>query len=113
MLKEIILQVELGSGITYNYKKECRVIKGYSVAIYPKRERSIKSLDEKNLIHYINKNYVLLHKEENCLGIWYHNGYYILDIVRVVFDFGVAVDLAKAHKQTAIYDLDRNKTIYI
>ena len=113
MLKEIIISVLTNGGITYNYRKECRVITGYTVAIYPKQERSVKSLSEKNLIHYIHENYELLKEEENCLGIWYHNGYYILDIVIVVSNVYRALHIAITSNQTAIYDLDKGQKIYL
>jgi len=113
VIKEIIEETVLNGAITYDYVNEKSLFTGYAVSIYPKRERSLKSLREKYLIHYIHENYDLLIKEPNCLGIWYHNGYYILDVVQVVFDLGVALEIARENDQIAIYDLDKGREIII
>ena len=121
MLKEIIRETELNGGITYDYLKECKVLAGYAVSMFPEREMSMPILDEKSLIFFIHTNYSLLIKEENYLGIWYNEinvmaknkGYYIFDVVRVVSDVREALHIAWKNNQKAIYDLDKQREIFV
>ena len=113
MLKEIIIESISNGGITYDYMNERSVHSGYAVSIYPKCERTVKVLSEKYLIHFIHENYDLLLITGNCIGIWEHNGYYYLDITRVVAGVHRAIDLARDYKQIAIYDLDKKDEITI
>ena len=113
MLKEILDEVGKNAGITYNYAKEYRVLTGYAVSLYPDREMSMPVLDEKDLIYFIHTNYDLLIKEENCLGIWWHKGMYVLDIIRVIANVYQAGHIAIINNQKAIYDLDKKQEIFI
>lgn len=105
--------MESNRGITYNYAKEYRVLTGYAVGMYPDREVSIPILDEKELIHFIHINYDLLIREENCLGVWYKEGVYVLDVVRVISNIYQAGHIAIINNQKAMFDLDKGQEIYL
>ena len=81
--------------------------------MFPEREMSMPILDEKSLIFFIHTNYSLLIKEENCLGIWYNEGYYVFDVVRVVSNVREALHIAWKNNQKAIYDLDKQREIFV
>ena len=113
MLKEILEYVEKNGGITYNFQEGHLQNSGFAVGIYPNRERTLTFLDDRRLIHFIHENYDLLANENNCIGIWWNKGYYVLDISTVVFREELALQIAKDNEQLAIYDLANNKTVYL
>ena len=114
MLKEILKEVELNGGITYNYINEIPVRKGYSVAGDKSFEVIIPHLlREKDLIEYIHENYDMLNIMGYHLGIWKHNKQYYLDVVKVMKDKELAIKYGILNKQIAIYDLDGQREIRI
>ena len=114
MLKEILKEVKLNGGITYDYEREISVRKGYSVAGSKSFEIIVPHLlREKDLIEYIHENYDMLTIMGYYLGIWKSGELYYLDITKVIKDKELAIKYAILNKQIAMYDLDKDKEIFI
>ena len=114
MLKEILTEVELNGGITYDYEREISVRKGYSVAGSKSFELIIpSSLREKDLIEYIHENYDMLTIGGYYLGIWKYGKQYYLDVTKVIKDKELAIKCAILNEQITMYDLDKDREIFI
>lgn len=111
MLREIKDYVKKNNGITFNFQGEYLQNSGYAVSEFPKRTRTVKSLTDRYLIHYIHCNYDKLTNDNYCLGIWYHNGYYIFDVVSIYYTRKKAVEAGIKHNQIAIYDLANEREL--
>lgn len=90
---------------------------GYVVAITPLVEDA-KNMDIHAVISYISKNQSMKVCEEEFLlyaGGWFDEDEdeFVVDLSIVTSDIEKAIKIGKMTKQKAIYDLDRDYTIYI
>lgn len=103
-LLNIVNQVNLKGGITYNLETgEVNPVHGYMVAI-PGHERTLSHIDKENLAKYIKQNADVLYKEGMYLGIWKDVSGYVVDTSELIDNKAEAVELGVRREQKAIWD---------
>lgn len=88
-------------GFTVNAKTLQPVTRGYAVAI-AKTQNSFGLEGLANVVKYVSE-----HPEINAFGGWYNskNNMYYFDATVIVEDLKKALELGRANKQLAIFDL--------
>jgi hypothetical protein len=121
----LVHAVAESGGATYDDNKhqvfEAGKDAGFAVSIMPDNELKVfmRTLDSnviaKSLIGFMETNKEILSSPENHIGIWYdkENNQLYFDITQVVPTEKGAMDLAKTHKQVAVFNLSTADTIYL
>ncbi len=109
----ILVHTEMLGGCTVNINNISLFIhKGYAVSTRKDAE-TITSLDN---AHEVLQAFIKEHEIElqrYMLGTWVNQGMMYIDLIKVYDDKGKALRAAKKHNQLAIFDLRRNKEIFL
>lgn len=86
---------------------------GYAVSIHPEATRVLTSVNEGDLLEYLLTHAEVLEREGNAFGGWRDpaDGRIYLDVSTVVDDLDVAIQLAKAHDQLAVWSFSEGRSI--
>lgn len=102
-------------GFTYDPKRDLFPTAGFSTGIFKNKERQLKTrtLLPSDIAAYVETVVQELLVPGACLGGWFDDGTWYLDVSVVLPTFEAAVELCKQHDQLAFYDLSAGKTIYM
>lgn len=118
-LNEIMQLHSTNNGSTYCMHLQGNMTKTpyYAVGVFPEKGLTLKrKLERKDLEGFLKK-YRAMFQKNYCLGTWIEKGQTVyLDIVKVIphtAGKNTALQLAKEHRQIAIYDLLNQQVINI
>ena len=105
------------SGITLNPKTFTTVSKGYAVSIKGLQVSTIEYFKSFDGLTRLTRNLDYCLENKACYGAWVHyngKGFVVFQSVSMVYDsLNEALEVAKKHRQKAIYSLHENKEIYL
>ena len=116
-IKKIITDAIVNGGFTKDSTgKDSTTKKGYIVSDYGKEKTYL--VDDKNDMIQLEKDIVKyfesIEKQKNVfVGGWLEDGIFYLDISRIYTSKKEATRTAKKNRQIAIYDIQKNKSIYL
>ena len=110
-------QIHEAGGFTYEPVDDTSPTSGFSVSIFPDREKSFKSADMTvgDIEKYLWDNADVWDDKNNKLGGWHDTdtGIVYLDVSVVTDDRETAWDLSRKHGQEGFYDLAAGETIIV
>lgn len=85
---------------------------GYAVSLFG-HEQTHDVLDPASVKAYVELNRNILRKQNVHFGVWYEDGTWYYDVTTIVKSKRWAEELGRRNRQKGIYDLAREKTIFL
>ncbi len=104
-----------GGGSTTHARTGVEPTEGYGVSTFKDREFTVDNMTQTDLDNYINQNSDLLDQDDVFLGTWRDkaNNRDVIDVSAVIDDRDVALRVARAADQDAIWDFANQKEIRV
>lgn len=101
---------KLNGGFTYRVADGAHPTEGFAVAI-PGHERQLRNFTPEAIALYMQERRNVFDSAGHCLGCWFHNGLWYLDVSIVLPTYRQALAEGRRNMQIAIYDLAKGEAL--